>query len=668
MLEAGEAYAAGDVAAALGKLGEIVSRGGKTLWEREALFLRAKIREKDSANRDGALRDLRTLSVRHPATPAAAFGQFRIARLYEEGGELLEAYREYVLCARLRPVWRAQPEDEPGGPGELPALRLVPEAAARLVGRAALRAARLLHEIPDEPSGGRELPPGTFVVQGGSGLVAIPADPADRPAPLDRADVWYVVAPGGSRFGEAALELSAAADPMAAGPQAEKRYSAVLEPLPPRGGPPPARGPARVLALSGSSTSTEKLERRMAIDPPAGVLRLTLYRNGSRVAKCELRLRAAPAGAETPARPQAPDSGFVPATPAVEAGAGGPALAPLPAGGLLLVYHSPGPAGPEEPDEDADIFAASSPDGLSWEPPRRLAVSSAADDLDPTLAVLGDGRLLLAWTSDRRGAGTSDIYISESRDALVWTRPVRLEIAPGKLESIGPRALTTFHVPALHVDSAARVRLFFVARGLSAREELAAAGLYGVASADGRLWGEPSALISTPQVHLDRWKPVPPRGEGKETVSHLSRPAAVELAPGRIAVLWLSSWGRVFLSTREGPGRWATSDLRVAGSDAATAARCAGLVGPLGGGGGFGILLSRRDIGATALWPVRSRGRELLGWRAQPLALGPLEFEPGSPASSGSPPGGSGWITAWVALRADGPSGVYVRRLAEPGQ
>jgi hypothetical protein len=673
MVLVGEAYARGDVEGALEAVDEFLKRKGRKVWLAEALYLRAKIREKDLGREDAAMRDLRLLTVRHPGTPAAVFGQFRLARLYERRGDRPRAYREYVLCSRLKMEHDRFFSEFEGKPpcarDDIPLPRMTPDAAGVLVERAVLRAVRLADVVLDRgPSEDVELPQRTFIAPVAPRPIEIPADPAGRPASGARVTAWYVLAPPGRSIAGARVELVARVDPAAAGLQTEKRYSLVVETVFPD-------GPGEMVAVSGASARPQTITRELVFGSPSPALKLSLFRSGARVIRCRVSVSlAGSAPAAPPGDSRRPPRGFRPATAGREEGMAGASLARAADGRFLLVCHSPGRGGPREPDEDADLFLATSADGRTWTPASRLPVSSAVGDSDPSIAVLRDGRMLLAWTSERRAAGTSDVYLAESRDGESWTEPRMLALDPAKLQSLTARHHLTFHAPALHTDSAGWVRLFFVARGWkegpsgSRRERvrLSGAGLYGVASTDGRKWSEPAAVISTPRTSLETFRPVPGwdtlDGE-REVVSARARPSVAELSPGRILLAWVSTRGRVFLSERKRPGTYVTADAGVVGGDASGAATGAGVLGPAGWGpdarGRFRLVVVRRDLGPRVL------RRERRSWVAEKLVEELPRFELAGPAVL--PLGrGSGWLTAWTAGKASRPTGVYLLDMPAP--
>ncbi len=743
MRRAGERYAAAAVDGALKILGSIIRRGGRTAWQAEALLLRAAIREHDLGRTNEALRDLRTRTVRFASRAASAAGQFRIASIYHRRGFLADAYREYVLCSRLRgfPPRPGEREPWPPGPEGAPVPRITRARARALVDLAARRAAKLFNRIPDAAAGEAGLPPRTFVMLEGLPLFRIPADRAGASASGERTSTWYAVAPAGKSVESVSVEFAAAVDGASGGPRASKRYRLAVAPLPLR--PPAGRaGRGSTLVLSGVSTRPEKLTGALHVPGGAPAVRFTLHRTGARVLGLEVRVTLRDRPPE-PVRPPAPPTGFALAGPSrvSSAGtfdklrAGGVSLArrssapdsqsgapTRPAGrgenAYFLAFHSPAlcPRG-STANEDADLFLATSADGRTWEAPRRLPVSSALDDRDPAVAVARDGRLVLAWASARRGEGTSDIYVATSEDGREWSAPSRLDVGAdlesmrGGVNPMTGRARGGLHVelagPEVSVDSAGRVSVFFVARGFERRERdprepvrPKATGVYGVVSTDLKKWSKPVAIVSTPQIHLNSYRPAP-KSIAPEVVSHLARPSVMERRPGRrpgdSIVAWLSSCGRVFLSVRDAAGparigagrligranaprRGGHTDTRLAGAKPSLAACAVRLLGPLDDGA-YGVLVIRRDVGARVFWRNR---KSATGWDACDLdgvtartkndeaRMKNEDVDVLNLQSSifflSSPADGRRWLTAWTAAPGEGTgaSGVYTRIVSAP--
>lgn len=680
--EAGERYAANDPRAALAVLGKVISRKGKTAWVAEALYMRARILARDMGEHPRALRDLRLLTVRFAGAEAAAFGQFGIARIYEAAGLPADAYREYTLCSRLRgipdvrsaarlPVRRQTGSRTAKSP--VRSGRITPEGAAGLVRLAAERAALLFGRVP--PGGvpaGVGLPPRTFVATGPTCALEVPADPRGKPASGERSDVWYVVAPRGRSISCVTARFEAVVDPAAAGSDDKKFYRMLVERLP--------RGPAAALALHGVRTRAQELRGRLVLPEGAGAVRVTVLRSGARVLRCRMNVDVRDAPPSPPKAPGAPKGFAFAAAPGGAGmggavGAGGADLARA-GGRIFLVWHSPGQGSSSGPAGDADLYISSSPDGATWTAPARLSVSSAMDDRAPSLGGLPGGRLLLAWTSDRRGPGMSDIYTAESPDGVKWSKPARLGIDPRDLDSMGPRmissgtgvpsAVLTLHRPEVSVDSKGVARVFFVAHGIRyirtgnrTVARLGATGVYGVVSTGAGRWSKPASIISTPITPLDRFRPAPKTRE-REVVSPLARPAVIERAPGRSLVGWVSTCGRVFLTRRGPTGKWTHHDTRFAGAEPAQAAAGIEILGPVNDT--YGVLLLRSDLTPKLVWRDKSRKED---WRVEDVEAG---VPPGAFSEVTAVPlaGGRSWLTAWTGSGAAGPGGICVREIVAP--
>jgi hypothetical protein len=669
--DAGERYAASDPTGAVAILTEVIGRKGKTDWVAEALYLRAMILARDLGKRQDALRDLRRMTVRFAGTEAAAFGQFSIARIYEEAGLVADAYREYVLCSRLRGIRFVRPsERERGHATMLPSQsrRVTPERGAEFVRLASERAALLFGRLP---AGGMPteagLSPRTFVATGPVSDLEIPADPRGKPSSGERSDVWYAVAPAGSSITGVTAQFEAVVDPAAAGPDGSKSYKMLVERL--------SGGDTGMIELRGTKTRAEELRGRAAAPGGAGALRVTVFRSGARVLRCRMVVEVANTPPAPPKASAAP-GGFTFAVPPSEKVVGGVDLAQA-GGRIFLVWHARGSWASPFPVEHSDLYMSSSADGATWTPPRRLAVSSAVDDCCPSVGALPDGRILLAWTSDRRGPGTSDIYTSESPDGVRWSKPARLDIDPRDLDSMGPRILpggvglpssiVTLHRPEVSVCARGAARVFFVAHGTrrsrtahrSTVSRLNATGVYGVISSGAGLWSKPVMVVATPKTSLGRYRPAP-KSRDREVVSALAPPAVIERRPGSSLVGWISSCGRAFLTQRDKTGKWTHYDTRFAGTIPTEAADDVEIIGPVDDT--YGVLLLRRDSTPKLIWRDK-RGRT--GWRVTNVepAVKPGAF---AEVAAVALEGRRSWLTAWTASGTRAWKGVCVKKIAAP--
>ncbi len=69
-------------------------------------------------------------------------------------------------------------------------------------------------------------------------------------------------------------------------------------------------------------------------------------------------------------------------------------------------------------------------DGATATPPALLSVNSPTKDEDPSVLLASDGRLFVAWFSDR-DANPGDIYVTSTSDRTTWSAPVRVTNGPG---------------------------------------------------------------------------------------------------------------------------------------------------------------------------------------------------------------------------------------------
>ncbi|HEX6749503.1 MAG TPA: sialidase family protein [Longimicrobium sp.] len=68
--------------------------------------------------------------------------------------------------------------------------------------------------------------------------------------------------------------------------------------------------------------------------------------------------------------------------------------------------------------------------GAQFQPtePRLLSTGSPTKDEDPSVVRARDGRMVVAWFSDR--GGNADIYVASTRDGTTWSAPARVTTSP----------------------------------------------------------------------------------------------------------------------------------------------------------------------------------------------------------------------------------------------
>ena len=112
-----------------------------------------------------------------------------------------------------------------------------------------------------------------------------------------------------------------------------------------------------------------------------------------------------------------------------------PDLCRAPDGEYWLVYVATVGAGPGQSETGDDIWLVKSRDLRQWSKPFRLPINSAQADGAPRLMVLPDGRMQLAFISDRRQSGTAGLYLSQSTDGRAWSVPRRFADAAFSLRA-----------------------------------------------------------------------------------------------------------------------------------------------------------------------------------------------------------------------------------------
>jgi len=121
--------------------------------------------------------------------------------------------------------------------------------------------------------------------------------------------------------------------------------------------------------------------------------------------------------------------------------------------------------------------------------PTLLSTGSPTKDEDPSVVRAADGRLLVAWFSDR--GGNPDIYLTSTADGAEWTAPVRVTTDPGGdfnphliQDELGVFHLTWFRWTAPYVGH-----------------------IWYNRSADGRTWDPGAEVQVTTTNAVDDWVP-----------------------------------------------------------------------------------------------------------------------------------------------------------------
>ena len=99
-------------------------------------------------------------------------------------------------------------------------------------------------------------------------------------------------------------------------------------------------------------------------------------------------------------------------------------------GRIWLLWDDSMPTGSfMQVNQQADLFCATSLDGVTWTPPRRLPVSSFACDMHPVLQQDRHGTFWLVWVSTRGKESAADrqLWIASSPNGVDWSFPRQVE-------------------------------------------------------------------------------------------------------------------------------------------------------------------------------------------------------------------------------------------------
>ena len=139
----------------------------------------------------------------------------------------------------------------------------------------------------------------------------------------------------------------------------------------------------------------------------------------------------------------------------------------------------------------AGARASQSDDGPKFKPgsTQLLSAGSPTKDEDPSVIRAHDGRLFVAWFSDR--GGNPDIYVTSTRDGSDWTSPVRVttssdgDFAPSLLQGDNG----TFHLVWFRWDAPLHGHIWYNT------------------SPDGLTWDQRSETQITTGLDVDDWVP-----------------------------------------------------------------------------------------------------------------------------------------------------------------
>jgi tetratricopeptide (TPR) repeat protein len=235
---------------------------------------------------------------------------------------------------------------------------------------------------------------------------------------------------------------------------------------------------------------------RHSITRPARVLRLGVW---GRVASYTAEIQLVPHDGEP--GPPTPEGAW-PIVTGVLGAAQHPRLSRDREGRLHVVFADgqlrrfpPGAAGEGSyPAEPSSLYLATSADGgRTFGAPRRLPVSSEAEDAHPFLLHARDGTHHLVWISTRSEPQVAHLWYARSRDLEHWTYPRRIPFPVIASESgmAANRTFTAASTPELVEGPDRRIHLF-AAAGWGAEGP----GVYERSTADGLTWSEPRCVTA----------------------------------------------------------------------------------------------------------------------------------------------------------------------------
>lgn len=146
-------------------------------------------------------------------------------------------------------------------------------------------------------------------------------------------------------------------------------------------------------------------------------------------------------------------------------------------------------------DGNAEIYFATSKDGLSWNPAVRIT-DHKEWDWAPALVQMSDGTLRIVWASARDGA--KDLWERTSKDGAAWTAPERL----------GVNGKDHDDYPSVHRASDGSLLLAWVRSKAVEGQKWDASyadpttEIYFARSRDGRTWSEPRRVTRNDAVDL----------------------------------------------------------------------------------------------------------------------------------------------------------------------
>lgn len=104
------------------------------------------------------------------------------------------------------------------------------------------------------------------------------------------------------------------------------------------------------------------------------------------------------------------------------------------------------------PDEESDLYCATSEDGTNWTNPRRLDISSPETDMNPVLQQDGLGKYWMIWNSSRDPSDPFCLWIASSEDGVKWSFPAKFVMPDRDHATAGVRKEVMRDAPRFIID------------------------------------------------------------------------------------------------------------------------------------------------------------------------------------------------------------------------
>ena len=190
---------------------------------------------------------------------------------------------------------------------------------------------------------------------------------------------------------------------------------------------------------------------------------------------------------------------------------------------LWLLWDEAYKNGPSNnPDQESDLFYATSTDGKDWSQPKRLRLSSSSLDMRPILQQDRSGTYWFAWISSRDSKDPKRLWIASFTNGKKWTFPRKVTL-PVTERDIKRARVMNFPSFAFTIDNRDTFWLIWQERLFK--------------SADAKEWTEAENLSSANDLELQPgWD-----GFGEYSLSHDNANGLLLIAKHKEKII--SSWG-----------------------------------------------------------------------------------------------------------------------------